>query len=211
MSKLFSFSAWALLLAVVSAPAVYVFVAKPAAAFWETVMSGLLATAGALIGGVPIALWVDRHVKSKDAAQTAQEDRKREIELLELLKEELQFSLNGLARRQLSPGIVEIQPLKSELWAASAAAGKLNHIRSHRLLNRIASAYYVVNAVRDIERQAYIALRGATVTFSNGQTALQQVWADARRFDTLLEESIREAQREIDEALREKAQQAAAE
>lgn len=112
--------------------------------------------------------------------------------------------MHGLARRQSNPGVVEIQPLKSDLWAAAAAAGKLNSIRSHRLLNRIASAYYVVDTVRDIERQAYIALRSATVTFNNGQTALQLVWADARRFDSLLEASIREATREIEDEMAKK-------
>ena len=38
----------------------------------------------------------------------------------------------------------------------------------------------------------------ATVTFDNGQTALQQVWADARRFDELLRASIDEALKDIE-------------
>mgnify|MGYP000671433569 CR=1 FL=1 len=83
MSRLFSVSAWALLLAVVLAPALYLLIVQPTGTFWESVMSGLLSTAGALVGGVPIALWIDRHVKAKEAARSATEERMREIELLD--------------------------------------------------------------------------------------------------------------------------------
>lgn len=206
MPNLFYIGSWLLLSAVILAPPLYLAIAQPTAAFWENVMSGLLATASALVGGIPLALWIDRHIKAKDAAAAAKEERARELELLDLIKEELQFSFAGLARRQVNTEAIDIQPLKSDLWVAIAAAGKLNHIRNHRLLNRITSAYYVVNVVRDIERQAYIALRSATVTFSTGQTAMQQVWSDARRFDNLLGKSIQEAIREIDEEIKRKNQ-----
>ncbi len=196
MSRAFTVAAWLALAAIVLAPITYVTFWPLDTSFWPSVMSGALSTAAALVAGVPIALWIDRHIKSREDAESGKEERKRELELLELLKEELQFSLNGLDRRAAE--FIEIQPLKSDLWGAIASSGKVNLIRSHRLLNRIASAYYVVDIVRDIERRAYIALRGPTVTFNNGQTALQQIWADARRFDGLLRASIEEAILDID-------------
>jgi hypothetical protein len=196
MTQLLTVVAWLLLVAIVLAPLGYVVFWPLDSSFWPGVMSGALSTAAALVGGIPIALWIDRHIKGREESESAKEERTRELELLELIKEELRFSLNSLARR--TEEFIEIQPLKSDLWAAISSAGKLNSIRSHRLLNRITSAYYVINVVREIERRGYIVLRSATVTFNNGQTALQQVWADARRFDGLLRASIEEAIRDID-------------
>jgi len=168
-------------------------------------MSGLLATAGGLIGGIPIALWIDRTVKQREEKKEQVEERKREAELLELIKEELSFTNSLLEQRKANPSNLFVQPLKSDLWAAISAAGKLNLIGSHRLLNRIASAYYVINVVRKIEEQGYIASKSATVTFSNGKNATQLLWEDARQFDKLLSDSIREALNDIDADLSKKA------
>lgn len=198
MAGLTSLFAWFLLVALIVAPVAYVSLGSPDTAFLDNVMSGLLATAGALIGGIPVALWLDRTIKSGEEKRQRRTERKRELELLEIIREELTFSLSGLARRQANPGAIEVQPLKSDLWAAVSAAGKLNLIENHRLLNRITSAYYVINVVRRIEEQAYKALRGPTVTFSNGQTAIQLIWSDARRFDGLLNASLVEAIGDID-------------
>ena len=86
------------------------------------------------------------------------------------------------------------------MWGAITAAGQLNLISSHRLLNTITSAYYVINFVKNIEEQAYRALRSATVKFG-GKTAAQLLIEDARGFDALLSESISEAVGEIDKVL----------
>jgi hypothetical protein len=196
MTRVLTILAWLILAIVLVAPVAYIVIVRPEAPFWSDLMVGTLSTALALVAGVPLALWIDRHIKGREAAELARTERTRELEFLELLKEELEFDRKGLALRK--PDTVEIQPLKSDLWVSAAAAGKLNLIRSHRLLNRIASAYYVIDVVRGIEKQAYVALRSATVTFGNGQTALQQTWADARRFDQLLYDSISEAIRDID-------------
>lgn len=121
--------------------------------------------------------------------------------MLELIKEELDFTNSLLDHRHKNPGNFFIQPLKSDLWHAISSAGKLNLINNHRLLNRIASAYYLVDTVKKIEEQGYKAMRGATVSFSNGKTASQMLWEDARGFDKLLSDSIQEAKKEIDQEL----------
>ena len=196
---------WAILLGLLAAPFVYIFVWCPREEFFDNVMSGLLATAGGLIGGIPVALWIDRTVKQQEEKKKQIEERKRETELLDLIKEELSFTNSLLEQRKTNPNNLYVQPLKSDLWAAISAAGKLNLIGSHRLLNRIASAYYVINVVRKVEEQGYIASRSATVTFSNGKNATQILWEDARRFDTLLSDSIREALNDINTDLSKKA------
>lgn len=199
---------WVLLLSVLAAPIIYGAAWSVGEQFIDNVMSGLLATAAALIGGIPVALWIDRAVKHREESKKRTEERKREAELLELIREELSFtnSLFGQRKGKVTH-LPPLQPLKSDLWSAISAAGKLNLIGNHRLLNRITSAYYVINVVRKIEEEAYLSARRATVTFSGftGQmTATQLLLQDARNFDQLLSDSIGEALREIDEELSKK-------
>ena len=195
---------WVLLLGVLAAPIIYGATWPVSEQFIDNVMSGLLATAAALIGGIPVALWIDRAIKHREETKKKEEERKRELELLELIREELSFTNSQLGHRQGNITNLPIQPLKSDLWAAISAAGKLNLISSHRLLNRIASAYYVIDVVRRIEEQGYLAARSATVTFPGGMTGTQLLLQDARGFDQLLSDSIKEALREIDEELSKK-------
>lgn len=193
-----------LLLGVLAAPIFYGVAWSVGEQFVDNVMSGLLSTAAALIGGIPVALWIDRAVKHREEVKKKEEEQKREFELLELLREELLFTNSLLEPRKGNITNLPIQPLKSDLWAAISAAGKLDLISNHRLLNRIASAYYVINVVRRIEERVYISARGATVTFPDGRTGTQVLLQDARGFDQLLSDSIKEAVREIDEELSKK-------
>jgi len=198
MTRVTKIISWTLLLAVLLAPFGYVLLGAPSGSFLDNVMGNLLATAAALVGGIPLALWLDRIIKSSEQREQQQSDRRRELELLELLREELAFCSNGLSLRREHPHTIQIQPLKSDLWSAISAAGKLNLIQNHRLLNRIASAYYIINIVRRVEEHAYRALRSATVRFDGGGTAVELLLEDARRFDELLDSSIREAVNDID-------------
>jgi hypothetical protein len=190
---------WALLVVVIAAPVIYWVACSVGEQFVDNVMSGLLSTAAALVGGIPIALGIDRAVKRREEAKKKEEERKRELELLELLREELSFTNSLLGTRLGNITNLPIQPLKSDLWAAISSAGKLNLIGNHRLLNRIASAYYVINVVRKIEEQVFISARSAIVTFPDGRTSTQRLLDDAHGFNQLLSDSIREAMREIDE------------
>ena len=164
---------WLLLMAVLVAPFAYVMASIPQAGFLDNVMSGMLATAAALIGGIPVALWIDRAIKHREEKKKKETERTRELELLELLRGELDFTGDLLNHRKQNSDNSFIQPLKSNLWRAVSSAGKLNLISNHRLLNRIASAYYAVDIVKKIEEQCYKATRGATVSFSNGKQLLK--------------------------------------
>ena len=195
------FFLWLVVIVILCAPIAYILWYPPGQTFWENVAGGLLSTVAALIGGIPFALWIDRAIKHREEQKTKKQERKKETELLELLKEELDFTKSLLVHRIGNLTNLPIQPLKSDLWQAVTAAGKLNLITNHRLLNRIASAYYVIDVVKDIEAQVYKAARGATVTFGNGTTATQMLIQDARGFDQLLSDSIIEARRDIDDEL----------
>lgn len=180
-----------------SAPILYVIICKPNTSFWESVASGLLSTAAALIAGIPFALWIDRVIKNKEEANSNLIKREQELELLCLIKEELSFARESLDPRIGKNNVLTLQPLKSDLWSAIISAGKLNLINNHKLLNRLTSAYYVINMVKKFEEQAYKAARSAAVTYGGGITATELLIEDARRFDTLITESIDEALNDI--------------
>lgn len=201
MRKVTEISLWVVVLIVLGGPVVYVIWCPPSKEFWDSVASGLLSTAAALIAGIPFALWIDRAIKNREELKLKKQERIRELELLELIKEELSFTNSFHEHRKGVTDRLPIQPLKSDLWGAVTTAGKLNLISNHRLLNRVSSAYYVINVVKNIEEQAYRASRGATVSFSGGKTATQILIEDARIFDSLLSESIAEALNDIDKEL----------
>lgn len=201
MKKITEIILWLVVIAILGTLIIYILLYPPGQEFWKNVVGGLLSTAAALIGGIPFALWIDRTIKNHEELKTKKQERKKEIELLELLKEELNFTNNSLDGRKEITNALPVQPLKSDLWSAITAAGKLNLITNHRLLNRIASAYYVINVVRNIEALTYKAIHGATVKYPDGTTAAQTLLENARSFDKLLTDSISEAIREIDEEM----------
>lgn len=195
---------WLVVLLVLGVPLAYAIWCSPGLDFWESVASGLLATAAALIGGIPIALSIDRAIKKKEQAHQAKETRTKELELLGLLKEEIEVCQSMLERRKQHPENLHIQPLKSDLWHAASAAGKLNLIQNPQLLNKLSAVYYLIDMVRKIEEQGYKAARSATVSFSGGGTATEHLWRDARSFDELLTQNIVGASSSINEELERK-------
>lgn len=192
---------WVVVLAVLGVPLAYAIWCAPGQDFWESVASGLLATSAALIGGIPIALSIDRAVKKQEQARQNKETRKKERELLVLLKEEIELCQSMLETRKENPERLYTQPFKSDLWHAVSAAGKLNLIQEPGLLNDLSAVYYLIDMVRKIEEQGYNAARSATVSFSGGGTATENLWRDARSFDELLTQGLEGALSSIDEDL----------
>lgn len=166
---------------------------------WEKILGhGLVATVIGVIVGIPVALWLNRRIKQKEDDQDYQRERMRERNTLNLIKEELEFSKQGLDLRKANLSHLCIQPLKTELWEAMSGSGALSLIESPELLNRITSAYYVLRIVRRMEEACYSATRTATVTFSDGRTGAAVTLADAQTFYELLENNMREALIAID-------------
>lgn len=177
--------------------------------YWDGTMGNWLATILGVIGGIPIALEVNKWMSQEEEKREKNLNKKKEINILLLIKEELDFSYNSLflKGKKGNKTTMVIQPLKSDLWDAFVAGEELKYIEDPNLLNRIASAYYILKLVKDIEKQAYIALRTSAIIFTNDkgvkQNAAQLLLQDARSFDTLFEYSIKKASKMIYKRLKE--------
>lgn len=185
---------------VLATPFVYaLYFAKTEKSFWDNAMGNMLATIIALIAGIPTALWVDRRIRSGEESRKYISDRRREKNLLELIKEELEFSYKSLflSGKKGNKTSITIKPLKSDLWDALVSSDETKYIEEPNLLNRITSAYYVLKIVKNIEKQAYLALRTSAIRFTlpdgTKKNSAQLLLEDARNFDSLFETSISEA------------------
>ena len=101
---------WTILLGVLALPFAYALLCGPREEFLDNVMSGLLATAGGLVGGIPVAFWIDRTVRQREEKSRGLEERKRETELLKLLSEELSFTNALLEHRRANPPSFRVHP-----------------------------------------------------------------------------------------------------
>lgn len=180
-------------------PFIYAYYVRFNKEFWDNAMGNMLATVLALIAGIPIALWIDRRAKSSEENQKRFEKKRREKEILRLIKEELDFSYNSLflAGKKGNISSLTVQPLKSDLWEALVASEETKYVDDPNLLNRISSAYYILKTVKNIEWQAHIALRTSSISFTfpdgSKKNSAQILLEDARGFDNLFESSIKEA------------------
>ena len=197
-----------IILVVISiSPFIYIHTFNVSQDFWDNAMGNILATVLALIAGIPIALWIDRLIKSREEYQKHLDERKREKEILQLIYEELDFSYNSLFLKSMKGNSlsITIQPLKSDLWETLISSKETKYIESPSLLNRISSAYYVLKIVKNIQEQAYIALRTSALVFKEKDGAksnsAQKLLKDARVSDDLFERSMKEALRMINERL----------
>ncbi len=196
---------WLILLAVILFIVIYIRSNKIESSFWDNAVSNLIATLLGLLGGIPVALSIDRYLRKQEKVNDYNNDRKREKEILGLIREELEFSLNSVFLNGRKGNLKDlfIQPLKSDVWDAINNSGETKVIKEPELLNRITSAYYVLKFVKKIEEHAYIALRTTSLVFTdeNGKqvSSAQKAIKDARQFDNLFEESLTIALKMISE------------
>lgn len=167
---------WLVVISIFAAPAIYIFGGAASSTFWDSVFSGLIGTASALIGGIPIALWVDRIIKSKDAEAISREAAQKEKGLLRLIKEEVEECKRVLTSRIATNTALVTIPIKSSFWQAASLGGKLNYISNHSLLGKISSTYYLINVVQDVEKLCFISLNSATVGYQDGSTAQRKLF-----------------------------------
>lgn len=186
-----------LLLGAVGAPLVYALCLTDSKAFWDGAMGNLLATAVALVVGIPIALWLDRLATAREYQNAAIARNQRERDLLAMLKQEITHNLQLVQQRRANTEAVYLLPLKYEFWEAVASSGDLQLISNRKLLASLAGAYYFVRLVHRIEVQLFRALRSATVDFG-GKTAVDLLTQDAHQFLERLEASLANARHELD-------------
>jgi len=170
--------------------------------YWDGAIGNWLATMAGIIGGIPIALEINRLIIRTTERKKLIEEKAKEKDLLLLLKEELHFNKDRLEKRNNNQGDLPLYPFKSDLWDAVSDSGEIRFIKNSGLLNRIASVYYIIKTVKKIEEQCYVASRSATVTFGNNVTAVQLLLTDARRFDVQNMANIQSAIRFINHELR---------
>jgi hypothetical protein len=169
-------------------------------------LENLFATGLALIAGIPIALWIDRYIKAGEENKKYLDNIKREIEILKLIREELDFSYKSIFLEKMKGNLlsVEVQSLKSDLWEALISSGEIKYIKLP-LLYRISSAYYVLKMVKNIQEQAYtVSITSSVIITKSDGTKRKpetELLLDARRFDDLFENSVQEALKMIDERL----------
>ena len=196
-------------LIVLIVPFIYIYIRKPSKEFWDGAIGDLLATVIALIAGIPIALWIDRQVKKNEDREKNRLARIEENKRLSLIREELDFNFNSLFLKGKKGNVstMTVQPFKTDLWDALVTTGEIIYIENPDLLNRITSAYYILKTVKDIEQQAYIALRTSAVQFTDthgiSKTSAQLLLQDARGFDVLFADSVEEAIKKIDKRRKE--------
>lgn len=188
-------------------PFVYIYLIRPGKEFWDNSMGNMLATVLALIAGIPIALGINRLAQTYEENQKKFNARKKERDILQLINEELDFSYNSLFLKGKKGNLISIttQPLKSSLWEELISSEDIKFIEDPKLLNHISSAYYALKIIQNIEWQAHIALRTSAIIFTTPDgtksNAAQLLLKDARFFDTLFEDNLKEALRVIKERL----------
>ena len=150
--------------------------------YWDGAIGNWLATMLGVIGGIPIALEVNRFITEIDDQKKRKVEKDKEKAILLLVKEELDFNLSRLNDRKGNISSLPLHPFKTDLWDALSDSGEIKFINSSSLLNRITSAYHIIKIVKKTEEQCYIAMRSATVSFGN-KTGHQLLLEDARGFD----------------------------
>lgn len=183
---------WAIVIGVLAAPVIYIVTGSASGPFWDNVASGLVGTAAALIGGVPIALWVDRTIKQKELEKLSKETALKERGLLRLIREELEECRNSLQQRLAANSALVTPPLKSSFWQAASQGGKLDYISNHSLLGKISAAYYWINVVQNAEWLCSKALASAAVVYPDGTTAQRNIFNQCRTYYPRLSNSLDE-------------------
>jgi hypothetical protein len=90
MNKPHESTLWVVVVAILLWPIFYAIFADLEPSFWSNVTGGMIGTAAALIGGIPMALYIDRVIKNKGQQKNDMESKVNEKGLLRLIKEELE-------------------------------------------------------------------------------------------------------------------------
>lgn len=192
-----------ILIAILVSPFIYIAICSPGKGFWDNAVGNLLATAIALIAGIPIALEINRSIIRQEEESKLSEAKEKNREILSLIKQELVFNLDRLKDRESDPNNLPPHPYQLDVWETFSDSGQISRIINSQILNRIASAYSIIKIERFIEQNCYLATRGA-FAYSGTERAMKLLLEDGRRFDKQLRENTEYAIREIDKELKQK-------
>lgn len=126
-------------------------------------MGNFLATIIGAIFGIPIALMIDRYQqkeKQDDELMNAEAKRKElEERVINLLAKELVQNRNIIQilvlDQEKDPLVLETSGLTNDLWNALSEGGVLGVIKDIILLDKLSSAYFLINRLIFLENQFY--------------------------------------------------------
>lgn len=186
-----------LLIGLFVVPVIYSISRATNQSYWDGAIGNWLATMLGIIGGIPIALEINRFTVRQEDKKKLEEAKQKNKDVLLLIKQELVFNLDRLKDRQLSPDALQRHPYQVDVWEAFSDSGEIRWISNTQVLNRIASAYSIIKIERSIEHNAFLATKGA-FAFSGTERALKSILEDSRSFDKIFEENTKYAISEID-------------
>jgi hypothetical protein len=108
--------------------------------FWTNFLANLLATLVSVAAGIPIALGIDRKVRSRGEKEKSEEQRQRTVKIIELLRDELAENLENISEIHYDASYT-YQPIKVELWHAFSDGGELQWISDPGILDALADSY----------------------------------------------------------------------
>ncbi len=205
--KTFKIYIWvnvAIVLFAILTPVIYVryfdlYVVQQNRSFWDSVIGNLIATIVALVGGIPVGLWIDRYIKRGEELSRVESDRRHELKILGLLKKELEYSFNNIflpSRKGASANSVQLIPYKTDLWDAFCSSEEIKYIETPELLDEIASAYYIIKTAKYFETEAY------HIFHSRGLPWATSILQHARNLDPRFEEMVDLALKEISKCIK---------
>ena len=172
----------------------YLHFRQPNSDFFDTSLIEFTMTSFSLVFGVPVALWIYSITEDYKNNGKISIARKSEKKILLLVKEELNFCLDRIGEKNGSRDDCSRYPLKSNFWKSICESGSVSFIDDATLLNRITSAYYIIEIVAEGERRALSFLQNHP---SERWISDENILPWVRGFYPQLEENIKKALKEI--------------
>lgn len=119
--------------------------------FQREFLSRLGASLAAVLVGVPIALGLRDQLRRGEMEEHRRSQAEHAATVLSLLRRELEHNGDLLLARKGSDEPLPSEPLKDDLWQALTRGGELPWLHEPEVLDRLASAYYYVRAVSELE------------------------------------------------------------
>ena len=134
--------------------------------FVDNATGNWFATIAGVIAGIPIALWIERKREERVLEDMESERASRRLIVFEAIYRELRHNRALLNKRQYTVNMspIPIQdlhpPFRAVSWTAFQQGGELQHVSPAALIEKLASAYYYIDALRRLE-DSYLSLIAA--------------------------------------------------
>lgn len=108
--------------------------------FWLNTLSNFVTTIGGIVIGIPLALLIDRIVRTRNQAEKLAEANRRAQKILTLLDSELEKNLQYIT--QFHQDVAHnFYPVRMESWNAFSDGGEIQWIDDPDLLSKLSDSY----------------------------------------------------------------------